>query len=198
MSRLADLAVGGWRLANIFLWQSGPFESPYFPSGQGDPSGTGSGLNGTNTGFDGGHRNQYPDKAAGVSQKPQARTRYNWVNPEAFVCPGYAGWTPGTACTTGSGSGPVPNPIGRFGNAGAGSIVGAGTVNLSTGLSKVFPITERLQFRLEGTFTNVLNHTNLGDPNVTITSPSFGLINNTIGSDFGGARSGQISARLDF
>jgi hypothetical protein len=198
MSRLADLAVGGWRLANIFLWQSGPFESPYFPSGQGDPSGTGSGLTGTNTGFDGGHRNQYPDKVPGVSQKPQARTRYNWVNPASFTCPAYPGWAPGTACTTGSGTGPVPNPIGRFGNAGAGSIVGAGTVNLSTGLSKVFPITERLQFRLEGTFTNVLNHTNLGDPNVNIASPSFGLINNTIGSDFGGARSGQISARLDF
>ena len=198
MSRLADLAVGGWRLSNIFLWQSGPFESPYFPDGQGDPSGTGSGLDGTNTGFDGSHRNQYPDKVAGVSQKPQSRTRLNWVNPAAFVCPGNPSWAPGTACTTGSGTGPVPNPIGRFGNAGAGSIIGAGTVNLSSGLSKVFPITERLHFRLEGTFTNVLNHTNLGDPNVNISSPSFGLIDNTIGSDFGGARSGQISARLEF
>ena len=55
-----------------------------------------------------------------------------------------------------------------------------------------------LPISLEGTFTNVLNHTNLGDPNVNIASPSFGLINNTIGSDFGGARSGQVSARLDF
>jgi Carboxypeptidase regulatory-like domain len=198
MNRFADLAVGGWRLANIFLWQTGPFESPYFPDGQGDPSGTGSGLDGTISGFDGGHRNQYPDKVPGVSQKPSARTRYLWVNPASLTCPGYPGWAPGTACTTGSGTGLVPNPIGRFGNAGAGSIVGAGTVNLSTGLSKVFPITERLQFRLEGTFTNVLNHTNLGDPNVNVASPSFGLINNTIGSDFGGARTGQVSARLDF
>ena len=198
MSRFADLAIGGWRLANIFLWQSGPFESPYFPDGQGDPSGTGSGLDGTDTGFDGSHRNQYPDKVPGVSQKPAGRTRYLWVNPAAFTCPGYPGWAPGTACTTGSGTGPFPNPIGRFGNAGVGSIIGAGTVNLSSGLSKVFPITERIQFRLEGTFTNVLNHTNLGDPNVTISSPNFGLINNTIGSDFGGARSGQVSARLDF
>ena len=198
MSRFADLAIGGWRLSNIFLWQSGPFESPYFPNGQGDPSGTGSGLNGTNTGFDGGHRNQYPDRVPGVSQKPANRTRYLWVNPASLTCPGYPGWVPGTACTTGSGTGPYPNPIGRFGNAGVGSIVGAGTVNLSSGLSKVFPITERLQFRLEGTFTNVLNHTNLGDPNVNISSPSFGLINNTISSGFAGARSGQVSARLDF
>ena len=198
MSRFADLAVGGWRVSNIFLWQSGPFESPYFPSGQGDPSGTGSGLTGTASGFDGGHRNQYPDKVGSVSQKPSNRTRLNWVNPAAFVCPGNPTWAAGTACTTGSGSGPVPLPIGRFGNAGAGSILGPGTINLSSGLSKVFPITERLQFRVEGTFTNVLNHTNLGDPNVNIASPSFGLITNTIGSDFGGARSGQVSARLDF
>ncbi len=198
MSRITDLAVGGWRLANILLVQTGPYDSPYFPSGQGDPSGTGSGLTGTNSGFDGGHRNQFPDKVAGISQKPQGRTRYGWVNPQSFVCPGYPGWTPGTACTTGSGAGPVPNPIGRFGNAQAGSIIGPGTVNLSTGLSKVFPITERLNFRLEGTFTNVLNHTNLGDPNTNVASPSFGLITNTIGSDFGGARSGQVSARLDF
>ncbi len=198
MSRLADLAIGGWRLANIFLLQTGPFESPYFSDGQGDPSGTGSGLDGTLSGFDGGHRNQFPDKVPGVGQTAAGRTRYHWVNTAAFTCPGYPGWVPGTACTTGSGAGPVPNPIGRFGNAGAGSIVGAGTINLSSGLSKVFPVTERINFRLEGTFTNVLNHTNLGDPNVNISSPNFGLIKDTIGSDFGGARSGQISARLDF
>jgi hypothetical protein len=198
MNRFADLAIGGWRLANILLWQSGPFESPYFPSGQGDPSGTGSGLNGTNTGFDGGHRNQAADRVFGISTKPANRTRYLWANPLSLTCPGYPGWTPGTACTTGSGAGPVPNPIGRFGNAQVGSIVGPGTVNLSSGLSKVFPITERVHLRAEGTFTNVLNHTNLGDPNMNISSPSFGLISGTIGSDFGGARSGQVSLRVDF
>lgn len=198
MSRAADAVVGGWRLSNIFLWQSGPFESPYFPNGQGDPSGTGSGLNGTNTGFDGGHRNQYPDRVSNVSLKPANRGRLNWVNPASLTCPGYPGWQPGTACTTGSGSGPSPLPIGRFGNARVGSIVGPGTINLSSGLSKSFRLTERVQLRAEGTFTNVLNHTNLGDPNVNISSPSFGLITDTIGSDFGGARTGQVSMRLDF
>jgi hypothetical protein len=198
MSRLADLLVGGWRISNIFLWQTGPFETPYFPDGQGDPSGTGSGLDGTISGFDGGHRDQYPDQVAGVSWKPAHQGRKQWVNPAAFTCPGYTGWTPGTPCTTGSGSGPFPNPIGRFGNAGVGSIVGPGTVNLSSGLSKVFAISDRVKLRAEGTFTNVLNHTNLGDPNMNISSPSFGLVTGTIGSDSGGARSGQVSMRLDF
>jgi hypothetical protein len=206
MSRAADLLVGGWRVSNVFLWQSGPFETPYFPAGQGDPSGTDSGLTGTTAGFDGGHRSQYPDRLAGVSTKPNGRNRYNWVNPAAFGCPGYNGWTPGTPCTTGSGSGPVPNPIGRFGNARVGSIVGPGTVNLSSGLSKAFAITERVNLRIESTFTNVLNHTNLGDPQLDISNSNnsvFGRITGVIGSgqlgaNDGGARSGQVSARLDF
>jgi hypothetical protein len=198
MPKVADLLLGGWRLSNIFLWQSGPFESPYFPSGQGDPSGTGSGLNGSAAGFDGGHRNQHPDKVANVSATPSNRTRTHWINTAAFACPGYPAWTPGTACTTGIGSGPAPLPIGRFGNAQVGSVVGPGTVNLSSGLSKTFSLTERFKLRAEGTFTNVLNHTNLGDPNMNISSPSFGLISSAIGSDAGGARSGQVSARLDF
>jgi len=203
LPRLTDLLVGGWELSNIFLWQSGPFESAYFPAGQGDPSGTGSGLTGTNTGFDGGHRNQAPDRVAGTSFKPNHRTRLNWVNPGALTCPGLSGFTIGSSCTTGSGRGPRPLPIGRFGNLRPGSIVGPGTVNLSTGLSKSFHVTERVNLRAEGTFTDILNHTNLGDPNVNISSPSFGLITNSIdggtfGAGNGEARTGQVSMRLDF
>jgi hypothetical protein len=203
LSRFTDLFVGGWQLSNIFLWQSGPFESAYFPAGQGDPSGTGSGLTGTNTGFDGGHRNQAPDRVAGISFKPNGRNRLNWVNPGALTCPGLSGFTIGSSCTTGSGKAPSPLPIGRFGNLRPGSIVGAGTVNLSTGLSKSFHLTEHVNLRAEGTFTDILNHTNLGDPNVNISSPSFGLITNSInggtfGAGNGEARTGQVSMRLDF
>ena len=72
------------------------------------------------------------------------------------------------------------------------------TINLSSGVSKSFPITEGIHFRLEGTFTNVLNHTNLGDPNLNITSTTFGRISGTISADNGGARIGQVSARIDF
>ncbi len=203
LSRFTDLFVGGWQLSNIFLWQSGPFESAYFPAGQGDPSGTGSGLTGTNTGFDGGHRNQAPDRVAGTSFKPNGRNRLNWVNPGALTCPGLSGFTIGSSCTTGSGKAPSPLPIGRFGNLRPGSIVGAGTINLSTGLSKSFHLTEHVNLRAEGTFTDILNHTNLGDPNVNISSPSFGLITNSInggtfGAGNGEARTGQVSMRLDF
>jgi len=85
-----------------------------------------------------------------------------------------------------------------------GSVEGPGLVNLSSGVSKTFGITERFKLKAEGTFTNVLNHTNLGDPEMDLSSSSFGLITGTIGSyngtssDFGGARTGQVSLRLEF
>jgi hypothetical protein len=205
MSRKADLAVGGWRLSGILVMQTGPYETPYFPAGQGDPSGTDSGLLSTLEGWDPGHRSQRPDRVSGVNINPTIKNRYTWANAAAFTCPGYSTWTPGTACTTGSGydihgvaNGPVPLPIGRFGNSQVGSVEGPGLFNLSAGLSKYFQVSSRLKVKAEGTFTNVLNHTNLGDPNMDLSNPSFGLITNTIGSDFGGARTGQISVRAEF
>ncbi len=213
MNRAADMLVGGWRLSSILTVQTGPFETPYFPNGQGDPSGTGSGLDGAfgdGTGsFDTGHRNQHPDQISGAGVSPHGKNRYNWINAAAFACPGDNTWTPGNACTTGSGftpqangtfvaNGPHPLPIGRFGNSQVGTVQGPGLVNLSSGLSKSFSITERIKVKAEGTFTNVLNHTNLGDPNMNLSSGSFGIVGGTIGSDFGGARTGQISTRIEF
>ncbi len=93
---------------------------------------------------------------------------------------------------------PDPLPIGRFGNAQNGSVLGPGTFNLSTGVNKSFKITETVSLRAEGTFTNVINHTNLGNPNMNITSGQFGVITGTNNADFGGNRSGQVSMRLEF
>lgn len=210
INRVADLLVGGWRLTSILTLQTGPYETPYFPSGQGDPSGTGSGLNGEygagGISFDGGHRNQHADVVPGQSLKPlTGQNRYHWINTQAFTCPGDTNWTVGNACQTGAGYDPYGNPIGdhplpigRFGNAQVGSVEGPGLFNLSSGLSKSFTLPEGLKLKAEGTFTNVLNHTNLGDPNMNLSSGSYGLVSNTIGSDFGGARTGQVSLRLEF
>jgi hypothetical protein len=77
-------------------------------------------------------------------------------------------------------------------------VEGPGLINLSTGLSKTFPITERLHIKAEGTFTNVLNHINLSDPNTNLGASSFGIVSSAIGADFGGARTGQIAFRAEF
>ena len=137
---------------------------------------------------------------------PPGKNRFNWTNARRFACPGDSTWTVGNPCTTGAGfdpstgaaRSPHPLPIGRFGNSQVGSVEGPGLFNLSAGLSKTFTLTERFKLKTEGTFTNVLNHTNLGDPNMNLSSHSFGLISSSIGSDFGGARTGQVSARLEF
>ena len=205
MSRVADLFAGGWRLTSILTVQTGAYVMPYFPGGQGDPSGTGSGLTTAIAGFSMPGRDQHPDDVPGISHRPRGQNRLDWTNSTAFACPGDPTWTPGNACTTGAGydasGSPIGNhplPIGRFGNNQVGSVEGPGLVNLSAGLSKSFALAEGIHMKLEGTFTNVLNHTNLGDPNMDLSSTSFGLISSSIGSDFGGARTGQVAARLEF
>lgn len=228
ISRAANMLAGGWRLSSIFTWQTGPFETAYFPAGQGDPSGTGSGLTSSAAGFDPGHHDQYADRVAGARMFPRNRGRLNWVSPTGFACPGDPHWAPGYPCATGNAGASVtdahgntictnceqingtiytvPNPIGRFGNSQVGSVPGPGLIDLSAGLSKSIAITERLHLQAEGTFTNVLNHTNLGDPIMDLSSASFGQITGTIGdqstgsvgTDFGGARTGQLALRLQF
>jgi len=179
--------------------QTGAFLTPYFPGGQGDPSGTGSGIGATAAGWIGPSRQQHADNVAGANWKPSNQSRTNWVNAKAFACPGNPAWQPGTKCTTGSGSGPVPLPIGRFGNSQVGSIVGPGLINLSSGLSKTFALTEGVRLKAEGTFTNVLNHTNLANPNLDLSNAkAFGTITTATTNENGGNRTGQVSVRLEF
>ena len=194
MNRFADVAVGGWQLSNILLLQSGTFLTATFPAGFIDPSGTGSGT------YVGGAA-QRPDRVA--NGHSSAHDRNHWFNNNAFACPGqvgYASLAPTSAngdvtpCTVGVGSA----PIGRFGTESVGDLTGPGTVNLSSGLSKSFALVEGIRLRAEGTFTNVLNHTNLADPSTDLSRPNFGQITQSRGSDFGGNRTGQLSLRLEF
>lgn len=203
MNRAEDLLAGGWQVSSIFLWQSGPYLSPYFPGGNLDPSGTGSGLSSNYQGGSYPGRAQHPDQVApGRASHP---TRFDWINKKAYVCPGQEGhWQWGDVCDVGgirtNSQGQVVGiaPIGRFGNAQVGNLEGPGTVNWSAGVFKTFTIARGLKLRAEGTFTNVLNHLNLGDPNLDIASPQFGVITQARGSDFGSARNGQVSLRLEF
>ena len=192
MNRAADLVVGGWQLSNIFLLQSGTFLTATLPNYDIDPSGTGSGPIGG--------ASQRPDRVANGNTK--LHNRNQWFNNAAFACPGQVGYaslapavgTGQTPCNVGVGSA----PIGRFGTESTGDLTGPGTVSLSSGLSKSFLITEDLRLRAEGTFTNVLNHTNLADPQLDISQSNFGQITQSRGSDFGGNRTGQMSLSLEF
>ena len=185
-NHFVNALIGGWQLNSMFLWQGGPWITPYFNGG--DPSGTGSGnIVGTT---------QDPDRiATGV---PANQNRNEWIEPGAFVCPGQPISASFPTCSIGVRPGIDAPPLGRFGNSGVGILEGPGTVNLNAGLAKYFQITERVRLRFEGSFTNALNHVNLADPVTNIVSPTFGQITSARGSDFGGNRVGQIGARLDF
>ena len=181
---LKNQILGGWQLSSIFVTESGPFLTPFLNGI--DPSGTGSGIAA-------GGRRQRVDQIADPNISNHSAAK--WFNVNAFVCPGSSTLLP---CNVGKGTG-ARSPIGRFGNQGIGTVIGPGTVALHAGLAKEFPIIrERVRLRLEATFTNVLNHTNLGDPVLSLDNSQVGTISSSRNSYFAGARSGQLGARLEF
>lgn len=183
-NRAADLVLGGWTMSSILTLQSGPFLTPVFSGG--DPSGSNAPRRGT----------QRPDRVGeGSLSSP---TRDLWLDRSAFVCPGRTVGATQFNCAVGVVPGRDPAPIGRFGNSGVGIITGPGTFGWNVGMSKRFTIAESVRLRAEGTFTNLPNWTNLGDPNLTLNDNNFGRITGIRGSDFGGNRTGQVGVRLEF
>jgi hypothetical protein len=80
-----------------------------------------------------------------------------------------------------------------FGDVKKDSFVGPRYIDWDASLTRDFPIKDatRLNFRAE--YFNLLNHTNLGDPNLTQTSASFGRISSDISP-----RIAQLSLKLLF
>jgi hypothetical protein len=92
-----------------------------------------------------------------------------------------------------------PVPSGPAGTCGVGILVGPGTTTIAVGLAKKFVLSERFQLRLEGTFTNILNHPNFAPPSTDVTSPStFGVLTSVQTAENSGNRTGQVSLRLQF
>jgi hypothetical protein len=72
-------------------------------------------------------------------------------------------------------------------------------IDVDTGLAKQFQIGERFHLRFEGTFTNILNHTNFAPPATNISNPNtFGVLQSALPQGAGGNRTGQLALRLDF
>jgi len=173
--------VGGWRLSTILLVQTGPFDTPFI---QFDSSGN------ANNGFN------RPDLAGNPNDFHH--TAAQWWNPNVFACPG---GVPGADLLNNTLN--CSNVIGRFGNAGVGSMVGPGTINLSLGLAKDFQLTERIKLKFETSFTNVPNHLNFDDPRNNLTESvngqgTFGQVLASRIGDAGGNRVGQLALRIEF
>ncbi|MBI4891215.1 MAG: TonB-dependent receptor [Acidobacteria bacterium] len=185
-NKAVDLLLGGWQLSGILTLQTGPFLTPTFSGG--DPSGTNAPSRGS----------QRPDRLGAANGSAANPTRDAWLDRSAFICPGRAPGAQQYSCSVGVTPGRDPNPIGRFGNSGVGIVNGPGTFGLNMGLGKRFMLAERVSLRMEGSFTNLPNWTNLSDPNMNIADNNFGRITSARGVDFGGGRTGQVSLRLEF
>jgi hypothetical protein len=112
-------------------------------------------LDGNNAGT------QRPDLVRGVSLTPTGgRSIAHWINPAAFA-----------------------TPAGEFGDAPRNLLRGPGTWQIDMGLSKTFPIAERMQVEFRSEFYNIFNHPQLGQPQATFNPASpggFGSIINTV------------------
>jgi hypothetical protein len=86
--------------------------------------------------------------------RPRSQVIAQYYNPKAFQVP----------------------VAGSDGTAGRNLIYGPGLFNWDASFFKNFAITERHKFQLRGEIFNFTNHTNLGQPNATITSANAGRI----------------------
>jgi len=89
----------------------------------------------------------------------------------------------------------TPNPFNplTYGNVVKGSFVGPQFASWDVSAFRDFPIHEALQLQFRAEFFNVLNHTNFGDPQQSVTNGAFGRI--TSAND---PRIGQLSLKLAF
>jgi hypothetical protein len=83
--------------------------------------------------------------------------------------------------------------LGTFGTSGRNTIYGPGLENLDAGLFKNIPIHEQRHVELRWEAFNVLNHTNLSNPNNSFSSSAFGRITSSSSS-----RVMQIAAKIVF
>ncbi len=168
-SRLVSALVGGWQTGGVFIWQSGPFLTPYEESV--DPANTNI-L--TTVGF------ARPDRVPGQSIYAHGNVGGypQFLNPAAFT---------------------EPDPAnGRFGNARVGSVVGPGTVNTSLSVMKSVNLTEASKLQLGLSAANVLNHRNYEPPNMEIDTDSYGQSSALQTAEGAGPRTVQVSARVSF
>jgi hypothetical protein len=168
-NKMVNQIAGGWELAGVLLFQSGPFLTVTSPGI--DPSGT----NFDNS-YNGG--DPRPDVVAGVPLYPRNQSINQWVNPAAFSIPA--------------------DNIGRFGTAPVGNVVGPGTQAISMSLYRTFKFTERLQLRLGASASNLFNHPNYAPPNLSLGTAPFGTISSLQTAEGAGPRAIQLGGRITF
>ncbi len=161
--------VNGWRTTGLITFRSGDVLTAYM----------GTDVSLTNLGQDRAQRDfSQPAylKLPGGGHCGAGKSCVNWLNPGAFSAP----------VNTGPGTG--------FGNVVKGTLRGPALTNWDAAVIRSFPIWREtnLDFRVE--YFDVLNHTELANPNTTQSNSAFG----TITSTQGGPRVAQFSLKYVF
>jgi len=91
-------------------------------------------------------------------------------------------------------------PVRQFGSTGIGTVYGPRLFSFDMTLQKGFDIGERLKLRVRAQAYNIFNHPILGNPDLEVTSATFGQIRASQTSTGGGyiPRSVQLGARIEF
>jgi len=165
-----NVLVGGWGITGVTLVQSGNWLTPYFPTGAADPSGTNPSQRSV--------KQQRPDCVAGNTGYIDNPTTSRYFDVSAFTIPA--------------------SNIGRYGTCGPGILEGPGTVTFSMSAGKTFQFSERMGFRYEAQFANLFNVLNWDNPNMNVTSSSFGLVSQSQLGQQAGPRTIQMMLRLQF
>jgi hypothetical protein len=171
---LVRTALGGWELASILDYASGP---SWTVDTNNSVNGAPGGMTGTGTG----QNNNRPNRLL-ADCRAHGGPKFQWWNPNAWTLDNYQ--------------------LGTLGNSAVGSCSGPGLANTDFSLYKNFKATERItvQFRFE--FFNLFNKTQFRtdsiDQNISsssvactaaniasATSPCFGHAVNTLGWSFG-------------
>jgi hypothetical protein len=163
--------ANGWRTSGVIQHRSGDSLTAWAGT---DRSQTGLGQDRAQRDFS---KPAYSQDANGAGACVAGNLCRNWLNNAAFALP------PTGPAGTG------------FGNVVKGSMRGPGFTNWDAAVIRLFPIwrESNLQFRAE--YFDVLNHTELGNPAVSLSSAStFG----TITSTQGGPRIAQFAMKLVF
>jgi len=167
--------VGGWDLSGIYSYYSGQFLTPLWTGA--DPTGTAFTTSGRPI------VTIRPDylRDANLAGDQQSITR--WFDASAFAAP----------------------PVGRFGSAAKGVIIGPHVNVWHVGLFKSFRFTERLRLRWELTGTNFFNHPNYSNPATNISQAAavgvitgVGGVNGSSTGDQPYARNFRMGLRLDW
>jgi Carboxypeptidase regulatory-like domain/TonB dependent receptor len=166
---LLDRIVGGWELAGVLLFQTGPYMTIL---AGGDPSGTGfnqlvgNGRADTVTAVD-----RYANQSIGALG--------HWVNPAAFAVPA--------------------NNIGRFADSAVGAVAGPGTQAISMSLMKSIRFTESLRLQFGAEVSNLFNHPNYAVPsNLTVGTSGFSSVTGLQTAEGAGPRAIQVTGRFNF